>query len=93
MRGQGFADQLGLVALDALGQAAGSLPERVERYEAELIREALAAHGGEIRGTIEALGLPRKTLYDKLRRYGIDRRAFVRDDARTEAAVGDSAGN
>ena len=61
---------------------AGSLPERVERYEAELIREALAAHDGDIRGTLESLGLPRKTLYDKLRRYGIDRQDYVRREAR-----------
>uniref|UniRef100_UPI00334012D0 sigma-54-dependent transcriptional regulator n=1 Tax=Castellaniella defragrans TaxID=75697 RepID=UPI00334012D0 len=70
-----------------LAPRAGSLPERVERYEAELIREALAAHGGEIRGTLEALGLPRKTLYDKLRRYGIDRQTYVRGDAHVEEAV------
>lgn len=58
--------------------AAGTLPERVDRYEAELIREALAAHGGEVKATLAALGLPRKTLYDKLRRYGIDRQSFAR---------------
>ncbi|WP_368648840.1 sigma-54-dependent transcriptional regulator [Castellaniella ginsengisoli] len=67
---------------------AGSLPERIERYEAELIREALAAHDGDIRGALAALGLPRKTFYDKLRRYGIDRRAYVRGEPRTGAASG-----
>lgn len=66
---------------------AGSLPERVERYEAGLIREALAAHGGEIRATLETLGLPRKTLYDKLRRYGIDRQAYARGATRETSAV------
>jgi two-component system C4-dicarboxylate transport response regulator DctD len=74
----------------------GSLPERVERYEAGLIREALAAHGGDLRATIETLGLPRKTLYDKLRRYGIDRQAYARGEAATvsrDAALPDpSAG-
>ena len=52
--------------------AAASLPERVERYEASLLREALAAHKGDVRAVIEALGLPRKTFYDKLTRHGID---------------------
>ncbi len=66
---------------------AGSLPERVERYEAGLIREALAAHGGEIRATLETLGLPRKTLYDKLRRYGIDRQTYARGATRETSAV------
>ena len=68
-----FADRcvLGVQQMPAGQEAAGpaqdaaSLPERVERYEAELIRQALAAHGGDIKGTLASLGLPRKTLYDK----------------------------
>jgi len=60
---------------DAPQQA--SLPERVERYEAELIREALARHRGDVKATLQALGIPRKTFYDKLQRHGIDRSAFV----------------
>ncbi|NIX77521.1 sigma-54-dependent transcriptional regulator [Microvirga terricola] len=54
-----------------------ALPERMELYEASLIREALAAHGGDVRLTIEALGIPRKTFYDKLQRHGISRADFV----------------
>ncbi|KGM32155.1 sigma-54-dependent transcriptional regulator [Inquilinus limosus] len=72
-----FADRaaLGLAGMDAPAPtpaAAASLPERVERYEASLLREALAAHKGDVRAVIEALGLPRKTFYDKLTRHGID---------------------
>ena len=52
---------------------AGSLPERVERFEAQLIRDALAVNHGDIKSTLEALGIPRKTFYDKLQRHGIDR--------------------
>ncbi|MBZ9738976.1 MULTISPECIES: sigma-54-dependent transcriptional regulator [unclassified Mesorhizobium] len=48
-----------------------ALPERVGQYEARLIRDALRDHGGDVRGAIEALGVPRKTFYDKLKRYGI----------------------
>ena len=55
----------------------GSLPERVEQYEADIIRDTLAAHGGEVKATIEALGIPRKTFYDKLQRHGISRTDFV----------------
>jgi len=54
-----------------------SLPQRMERYEAELIREALARHRGDVRATLQALGIPRKTFYDKLQRHGIDRTEFV----------------
>jgi len=66
---------------------AGTLPELVERYEAGLIRDALARHHGDVRPTIEALGVPRKTFYDKLRRYGIVR-ADYGADAAEEAARG-----
>ncbi|MFP5078102.1 sigma-54-dependent transcriptional regulator [Rhizobium sp. YIM 134829] len=54
----------------------GTLPERLERIEAEMIRETLKETGGDVRRTIEALGIPRKTFYDKLQRHGIVRSAF-----------------
>jgi two-component system C4-dicarboxylate transport response regulator DctD len=57
--------------------AALSLPLRVERYEAEIIRETLMQNDGDVRRTIEILGIPRKTFYDKLQRHGIERAAFA----------------
>ncbi|WP_352555140.1 sigma-54-dependent transcriptional regulator [Mesorhizobium caraganae] len=57
---------------------AGSLPERLERYEADVIRETLGRNDGDVRRTIEALGIPRKTFYDKLQRHGIVRSDFSR---------------
>ncbi len=56
--------------------ASASLPEKMERYEAAIIRETLAEHQGDVRLTIEALGIPRKTFYDKLQRHGISRADF-----------------
>ena len=53
-----------------------ALPQRVEAYEARLIREALSVHKGDVRSTLETLGIPRKTFYDKLQRYEIDRASF-----------------
>ena len=50
-----------------------SLPERMEEHEAALIRETLRQTKGDVRETIEALGIPRKTFYDKLQRHGINR--------------------
>jgi two-component system C4-dicarboxylate transport response regulator DctD len=69
------------VALGLDGEAtAGSdflpLPKRVEAYEGSLIREALAASRGDIQGTLETLGIPRKTFYDKLHRHGIDQSKY-----------------
>lgn len=54
----------------------GSLPERLERIEADIIRDTLSLHGGNVQETIAALGIPRKTFYDKLQRHGIVRREF-----------------
>ncbi|GGC09346.1 C4-dicarboxylate ABC transporter [Marinobacterium zhoushanense] len=50
-----------------------TLPEQVERFERMLIHTELSNHGGSIKDTLEALGLPRKTLYDKMRKYGLDK--------------------
>ncbi|AZO05386.1 MULTISPECIES: sigma-54 dependent transcriptional regulator [unclassified Mesorhizobium] len=56
--------------------AATPLPERLDRYEADIIRETLGRNEGDVRRTIEALGIPRKTFYDKLQRHGIVRSDF-----------------
>lgn len=56
--------------------AALSLPERLGAIEANLIREALEASRGDVKATLEALRIPRKTFYDKLARYGITRAAY-----------------
>ena len=55
---------------------AGTLPERVDAFEAGEIRAALEAHKGDVQATVAALGIPRKTFYDKLRRHGIDQAAY-----------------
>lgn len=68
-----FANQLAVGLADlSPGSASGdSLADRVARYEAELIREALDACRGDIRRVTTVLQLPRKTLYDKMARHGI----------------------
>jgi two-component system C4-dicarboxylate transport response regulator DctD len=53
-----------------------TLPQQMEAHEAKLIEEALGKHGGDVRATVEALGIPRKTFYDKLQRHNIDRRSY-----------------
>lgn len=57
----------------------GTLAERMDRYEAQLIRDTLAANGGNVRATLESLGIARKTFYDKLHRHGIERRVYLSD--------------
>jgi two-component system C4-dicarboxylate transport response regulator DctD len=49
------------------------LADSVNRFEASAIRAALRDHDGNLRRVLEALQLPRKTFYDKLKRHGISR--------------------
>ena len=79
-----FAERVALgVSSDLPAQAArsdapvASLPDRLNAIEANLIREALEANRGDVRATLEVLGIPRKTFYDKLTRHGIDRAAYA----------------
>ncbi|HEV7306102.1 sigma-54 dependent transcriptional regulator [Ensifer sp.] len=58
-------------------QETEALPERLERYEAEILKDVLRAQRGDVKATIEALGIPRKTFYDKLQRHGINRADYA----------------
>jgi two-component system C4-dicarboxylate transport response regulator DctD len=53
-----------------------TLPMQVERFEKVLLQTELARHGGSLRDTLSSLGLPRKTLYDKMRKYGLDKNDY-----------------
>ncbi len=55
---------------------ARSLAEQVERFERSLIEQALAASNGSIKKAMDALSIPRKTLSDKMRKYGLDKSDF-----------------
>ena len=50
-----------------------TLPEQVDCFERSLIEQQLKATNGSIKETMTALGLPRKTLYDKMKKYALDR--------------------
>ncbi|NNU80485.1 response regulator [Halovulum dunhuangense] len=62
-------------ALDGVAGAQG-LAAQMDVVEKYLIERALRVQGGRVAAVAEALGLPRKTLYDKLKRHGIDPSAF-----------------
>jgi len=53
-----------------------TLATRVDAFERSLIVDALSRHRGNVKAVVEALGLPRKTLYDKLRKHAIDPDAY-----------------
>lgn len=73
----GMVSPVATAAVSSQATGTGSLPEQLDRLEAEIIRDALSAHGGNVQQTLVALGIPRKTFYDKLQRHGIVRREFV----------------
>ncbi len=72
-----FALGLGLGLDQSTGEPAagivggGNLSEQVEAFERALIAEELNRPHGSLRSVAEALGLPRKTLHDKLRKHGL----------------------
>ncbi len=60
------------VNTEIAGSGPNSLAQRVAGFELSLIEGALRRSGGDVAAAAEALGLPRKTLYDKLARYQVD---------------------
>ncbi|KAB2914778.1 MAG: sigma-54-dependent Fis family transcriptional regulator [Hyphomicrobiaceae bacterium] len=71
-----FAHGLGICLLPpgaaALGPTA-TLADRMAMIECQLVRHELDRQLGNLKPTYEALGISRKTLYDKMRRYGLGR--------------------
>jgi two-component system C4-dicarboxylate transport response regulator DctD len=53
-----------------------SLAKQVDCFERGLIEQALLASNGSIKDVMDALAIPRKTLYDKMRKYGLDKRDY-----------------
>ena len=70
-----FALGAGLGALDTQSSvqplASVGLVEQMEAVEKQLLENALATNGNSLKETYEALGISRKTLYDKMRKHGI----------------------
>jgi two-component system C4-dicarboxylate transport response regulator DctD len=59
-------------AAPAAPMLSGNLSEQVEQFERSLIAAELAQPHGSMRSLAEALGIPRKTLHDKLRKHGLN---------------------
>jgi len=52
-------------------EVSGNLSEQVEHFEKSLIAAELERSHSSMRSLAEALGVPRKTLHDKLRKHGL----------------------
>lgn len=48
-----------------------SLDEQLHQFELYLIKDALAVSAGRAAAASERLGIPKKTLYDKMKRFGL----------------------
>lgn len=59
-----------------LPEPEGTLGERLEHAERQIIEQALAATGGKVAAAAESLGVARNTLYDRISRLGIVARAY-----------------
>ena len=63
-------------ALESGGGKPHTLPEQMDAVESTFIQSALADHAGNTQATADALGIPRRTLNEKMRKHGIDRKSF-----------------
>jgi two-component system C4-dicarboxylate transport response regulator DctD len=63
----------------AIGEA--TLAAQVEAFERTLLIEALQRHRGAIAAVMHDLGLPRRTLNEKMQRYGLERTAYTGNDS------------
>lgn len=67
----GLRDDAGRGAAPAAPDDRLPLPRRVAAFEAQAIAEALARCGGSSAAAADLLGLPRRTLNEKIARYGL----------------------
>ncbi len=64
--------------VDVEGENSGRfLQERLDAFEKYLIEEELKRQKGNITAAYKALGLPRKTFYNKMRKYGLTKKDYV----------------
>ena len=71
---------LGLEGQDeaSSGEPDSGLAERVSRFEGRILHDTLRTLGGDVSETLRQLKIPRKTLYDKLKRHGLKPADFRR---------------
>ena len=65
-------------------------PDRLVEMASVLIEDALAEHHGNASLVCQSLGIPKRTLYDKIRKLGLSTEEFHASDAR-EAIVNAAA--
>ena len=69
------------------GQAMPSLPEQMSVFEESVIRSTLIKTAGDVKATLELLGIPRKTFYDKVSRHRINLNRLSRNVQLTHGCI------
>ena len=54
-----------------------TLSKQIEFFEKQIIETSLSDNKGNIHNTMETLGIARRTLNEKMRKYGLDRKDYV----------------
>ena len=57
------------------------MADRVAAYERALLAAEIKRQGGSLKATYESLGLSRKALYEKMKRYGLSKDTLLTDEA------------
>ena len=53
-----------------------SLDEKLNQYEKQLIEDALVFYQGKINDVVKHLNIPRKKLYLRMKKYGLDKKNY-----------------
>ncbi len=61
-----------------VGDGSGTLPERLEAHERDIIETALSETNGRVSEAADRLGVPRNTLYDRMTRLRVVAKSFRR---------------
>jgi two-component system C4-dicarboxylate transport response regulator DctD len=69
-------ESFGATRLLSLPNTPGRLHDEMERTEQTVIEAALREHHGEINATSQALGISRRALYERMKKYGLDKSDF-----------------
>jgi two-component system C4-dicarboxylate transport response regulator DctD len=80
-RAGGFTPDLRLDSQDpqrllSVPPGPGRLRDELERVEKTAIESVLREHHGEINATFQALGISRRALYERMKKYGLDKVEF-----------------
>lgn len=73
-------------------QQSQTLAEQVDAFEKATIEQCLIEAGGRINVVMDKLGVPRRTLADKMARFGLDRKRYTDTDEQKSANAAEPIG-